>query len=398
MILNKKVFSLALGCKVSQADLAKFKEIFFPGCIEELSASLSDVIILSSCAVTEKAQKESIRMLKKFSKLNKQTYFLGCAVTAYGDLKKLFPQVIFFNNKELEELLTSRVVNSNYRGRKRYILKVGDGCCRECTYCIIRFLRGPLKSRPFEDIKKEILLLHNVDEIVLSAIELALWGYDLGLDIVWLLKEIVTLLDGNDIKIRLGSIYPALLLNKEFINFMISSNKIQPHLHLSLQSASPKVLRSMKRFANVDKILDKIFQIKEKRNDFLVSADIIVGYPTESDKDFQMTIDFLDRLPLVRVHSFPFSSRKGTVASQFKPLDKKIIIERQKMITERFSQSRILKKFIDTEIPSPLWERGDEKYVYGHSSNYIPVKANKNKLNITLLKGKSLDKNYLVVG
>ncbi|AWB10629.1 threonylcarbamoyladenosine tRNA methylthiotransferase MtaB [Thermodesulfobium acidiphilum] len=398
MILNKKVFSLALGCKVSQADLAKFKEIFFPGCIEELSASLSDVIILSSCAVTEKAQKESIRMLKKFSKLNKQTYFLGCAVTAYGDLKKLFPQVIFFNNKELEELLTSRVVNSNYRGRKRYILKVGDGCCRECTYCIIRFLRGPLKSRPFEDIKKEILLLHNVDEIVLSAIELALWGYDLGLDIVWLLKEIVTLLDGNDIKIRLGSIYPALLLNKEFINFMISSNKIQPHLHLSLQSASPKVLRSMKRFANVDKILDKIFQIKEKRNDFLVSADIIVGYPTESDKDFQMTIDFLDRLPLVRVHSFPFSSRKGTVASQFKPLDKKIIIERQKMITERFSQSRILKKFIDKEIPSPLWERGDEKYVYGHSSNYIPVKANKNKLNITLLKGKSLDKNYLVVG
>ncbi|AEE14930.1 RNA modification enzyme, MiaB family [Thermodesulfobium narugense DSM 14796] len=398
MILNKKVFSLALGCKVSQADLAKFKELFFPNYTEEVSASLSDVIILSSCAVTENAQKESIRILKKFSKLNKQIYFLGCAVTAYENLKKLFPQVIFFNNKELEELLSNKVIISNYHGRKRYILKVGDGCCRECTYCIIRYLRGPLRSRPFEDIKKEILMLRNVDEIVLSAIELALWGHDFGLNIVWLLDQIVRLLDNNNTKIRLGSIYPALLLNKEFVNFIANSNKIQPHLHLSLQSASPDVLKSMKRFTNVDKVLDKIFEIRDKRDNFLVSTDIIVGYPTESDRDFQMTIDFLDKLPLVRVHSFPFSARKGTVAFQLKPLDKKIILERQKKVTERFSQSRILEKFIGKEIFSPLWEREDENYIYGHSSNYIPIKANKSNLGITFLKGKSLDKNYLIVG
>ncbi|MGC8483293.1 MAG: radical SAM protein [Thermodesulfobium sp.] len=397
MTSNKKVFSLALGCKVSQADLSKFKDLFFPDCVDEPSANLSDVIILNSCAVTENAQKDSVRMLKKFTKLNKDIYFLGCAASISEDLKKIFPGVNFFDNKELSDLLSRNVHSSNYHDRKRYVLKVGDGCCRECSYCIIRFLRGPLKSRPFEDIRKEISLIQDVNEIVLSAIEVALWGYDFGLDIVWLLKEIIKLIENRDIKIRLGSIYPALLLNKEFVDLMANTGKLQPHLHISLQSASPDVLRSMRRFTNVDKILGKIFEIKETRNDFLVSTDIIVGYPTESDEDFQMTVDFLERLPLVRVHSFPFSSRKGTIAADLKPLDRKILLERQKLITERFSQSKILEGFIGESISDPLWESEDENWLYGHSSNYIPIKLNKRLSRTAILMGKSIDKNHLVL-
>lgn len=398
MTSNKKIFSLALGCKVSQADLSKFKDLLFPDCMDETSANLSDVIILSSCAVTENAQKDSIRMLKKFTMLNKDIYFLGCAASISEDLKKIFPRVNFFDNKQLKDLLSKNAHSSNYHNRKRYVLKVGDGCCRECSYCIIRFLRGPLESRPFEDIRKEISLIQDVNEIVLSAIEVALWGYDFGLDIVWLLKEIIKLIENRDIKIRLGSIYPALLLNKEFINLMANTNKLQPHLHISLQSASPEVLKSMRRFANVDKILEKVFEIKEARHDFLVSTDIIVGYPSESDEDFQLTIDFLDRLPLVRVHSFPFSPRKGTIAADLKPLDRNTLLGRQKLITERFSQSKILEGFIGNKILDPLWEREDDNWLYGHSPNYIPIKFDKRLSRVAILRGKSVDKNHLIIG
>jgi threonylcarbamoyladenosine tRNA methylthiotransferase MtaB len=397
MTSSKKVFSLALGCKVSQADLSKFKDLFFPDCVDETSANLADVIVLSSCAVTENAQKDSIRMLKKFTRLNKDIYFLGCAASISEDLKKNLPGVNFFDNKQLSDLLSRNVHSSNYHDRKRYVLKVGDGCCRECSYCIIRFLRGPLRSRPFEDIEKEIFMLQDVNEIVLSAIELALWGYDFGLDIIWLLKQIIKLVEYRDMKIRLGSIYPALLLNKEFVELMINTEKLQPHLHVSLQSASPEVLKSMRRFTNVDKILDKIFEIKDLRCDFLVSTDIIVGYPTERDEDFQLTIDFLEHLPLVRVHSFPFSSRKGTIAADLKPLDRKVILGRQRLMTERFSQSRILEKFIGDKISDPLWEREDENWLYGHSSNYIPIKLDK-RLSKISLRGKSVDKNHLILG
>jgi threonylcarbamoyladenosine tRNA methylthiotransferase MtaB len=396
MISNKRIFSLALGCKVSQVDLAKFRELFFPGYIEESSVDLADVIVISSCAVTENAQKESIKVLKKFIKLNKQIYFLGCAVSAYKELRDLFPEVTFFDNLELRNLLDKRTVSARYHNRKRYVLKVGDGCCRECSYCVIRILRGPLKSRPFDDIKSEILMLQDINEIVLSSIELALWGYDFGLDIVWLLKEIGKLLHNKNVKIRLGSIYPALLLNKEFVTLMTTTDILQPHLHLSLQSASPEVLKSMRRFTNVDKILEKIFEIKDSRPDFLVSTDIIVGYPIESDRDFQLTVDFLEQLPLVKVHSFPFSPRKGTKAAELKPLEKKVVLERQKLIIERFSQSQILKSFINNNIPDPLWEREDENWLYGHSSNYIPIKLDK-RVSKKFLRGKSVDKNYLIL-
>jgi threonylcarbamoyladenosine tRNA methylthiotransferase MtaB len=253
-----------------------------------------------------------------------------------------------------------------------------------------------LKSRPFDDIKSEILMLQDINEIVLSSIELALWGYDFGLDIVWLLKEIGKLLHNKNAKIRLGSIYPALLLNKEFVTLMTTTDILQPHLHLSLQSASPEVLKSMRRFTNVDKILEKIFEIKDSRPDFLVSTDIIVGYPIESDRDFQLTVDFLEQLPLVKVHSFPFSPRKGTKAAELKPLEKKVVLERQKLIIERFSQSQILKSFINNNIPDPLWEREDENWLYGHSSNYIPIKLDK-RVSKKFLRGKSVDKNYLIL-
>ena len=284
--------------------------------------------------------------------------------------------------------------------RTRSFVKIQDGCDYVCSYCTIPLARGKSRSSRISEVVGHIKDLdsNNVKEIILSGINVGDFGQDNNESFIDLLKAINT--STNIPRIRISSIEPNLITD-QIIDFIASNSKFMPHLHIPLQSGSDKILKKMRRRYNVSSYRDKIFKIKDRIKDCTIGVDVMVGFPGESEDDFNNTYNLLHDLPVSYFHVFPFSERENTMAADMVdsiPLDvryarAKILRKLSKMKFQNIQEESIGK------IRPVLFEMSDEDYFSGLTDNYIRVKVLNNNtidensihnINLLEIKGEQI--------
>lgn len=394
-----KIAFYTLGCKVNQCDTIKLKNIFELSGFEIVDFNeFADIYVVNSCTVTAVADKKTRQFVNRCRKINSNAVvcLIGCFPQAFPQLSKKLnadivlgskdkmdlPQKIdLYLNDNLIKSKTHKIDFENFRCSDRFYktrayIKIEDGCDRYCSYCIIPKARGPIKSKPFSDIKQEIKNLSDLGfaEIVLVGVNLSSYGKDLlNTKLLDVLNYIETV--DNIKRVRLGSLEPDLLKTDD-VKQIAQLHKLCPQFHLSLQSGSDNILNSMRRKYNTKSYVDLVGNIKKYVTNPSVTTDIIVGFPGETDNDVDKTLDLINNIAFLKVHVFPFSARPGTLAynmkNQIPPNVKK---ERLKLIESASDTSR--KKFFNTQkgkIQEVLVEKHVNNYLYGYSKNYLPVK------------------------
>lgn len=347
MLKGKTVAPLTLGCKVNQYETDGMIELLKEAGMTAVSfEEKADVYLINTCSVTNMADKKSRQMIHRAKKLNPDAVVIaaGCYVQAAKD--KLMEDdrisIIIGNNKKkdivriLEDYLQAGVtdegmldisaekeyepltINSTLEHTRAYV-KIQDGCNQFCSYCIIPYVRGRIRSRDIASIIEEVerLALTGVKEIVLTGIHISSYGKDkeneVGLaDVIDAISKIESIK-----RIRLGSLEPSIITD-EFIDRIVVNEKVCPHFHLSLQSGCNTVLKRMNRKYTCEEYFEKCEMLRRAFDRPALTTDVIVGFPGETEEEFQETVDYLTKLNLYEMHIFKFSPRQGTVAAGMK--------------------------------------------------------------------------------
>ncbi|MDR1068371.1 MAG: tRNA (N(6)-L-threonylcarbamoyladenosine(37)-C(2))-methylthiotransferase MtaB [Clostridiales Family XIII bacterium] len=337
--MNRRIAFYTLGCKVNQYETAKLAERF-----AELGFSVvpeterADVYVINSCTVTGIADRKSRNFARRAKKLNHGAVvaMIGCYAETSADELAHMPEIDVLlgsagkdglpalicerlgDSEENQETDGSVSVSYNgadtaAEGRTRSYLKIEDGCDRHCAYCVIPAARGPVRSRAYAAIMAEAaeLIRRGCQEIILTGINAALYG-DGGYDLIALTKEIANL--PGEFRIRLSSLEPT-VVNAGYARRLIGIDKLCPHLHLSLQSGSDDVLAAMGRRYSIEDYRKIIAVLRERDPLFGVTTDIIVGFPGETEADFERSVDAVRRIGFAHVHVFRYSKRPGTRAA-----------------------------------------------------------------------------------
>ncbi len=381
-----KAVVFTLGCKVNECEsdslMSGLKQRGY-----EVSDRLefAELYIVNTCAVTNEAEKKSRQMVARINKLNPnaKVIFTGCAcqnnpqaftkksssflVTGTFSKNKILDMLdmagerLSCEDSEFEELLPVTSLKA------RAFVKVQDGCNNFCSYCLIPYLRGRNRSRNPESVLSEINSLH-AEEIVINGINLSAYEYN-GEGLTGLIKR----LNGVETRIRLGSL-EVNVINEELLEALMGLKDFAPHFHLSLQSGSNNVLKKMNRHYSAEEYLTKVELIRKYFPNAGITTDIIVGFPTETKEDFIETLDFVDKVRFSDIHPFPFSARKGTVASKMQDIDhaeKKrrldIMLEKKAQLKNEFIQKNI------GSIQTCLIEEYKDGFYQGYTENYIRV-------------------------
>ncbi len=400
----KKFYIHTMGCKANQFESSIIAEDLVKNgltpvkCIED-----ADYYILNSCTVTHKSDNEAMYLLR--SAKNKKPGIIniltGCI--AQTEKEKLinydFIDYIVGNDEKLtlfetlHEKHDSKCIVSDIMERKvftkvqlkdinktRASVKIQDGCDNRCSYCIIPFARGKSRSADSDFVINQINYLsqHGFKEVVLTGIHIGLWGKEFGLDLLDLLKDIEekTTIE----RYRLGSLNPHEITD-EMLEFLSKSKKFCPHFHLSLQSACNKTLKSMNRFYKVEDYLKQIDKINSMFDLPFLGSDIITGFAGETEEDFQTTTENLRKSGLSKIHTFPYSVRKGTIGSQITvQVDEKVRQWRSDIIKalSAFKFIEFVNKNIGTEREVLVEKRPDKKtgMLKGVTRNYLTVILN----------------------
>ena len=400
-----KVVVFNLGCKVNQYEcdciIDYLKKLNY-----DVSSELeyADVYIVNTCAVTSEAERKSRQAISRCKSFNKESkiFVIGCA-SQYKPESFMKDGVIYIGgtNNKLEivkhlqdnDLYKSPLIlpkkyeplSLTSTNRTRGYIKIQDGCNKFCSYCIIPFLRGRSHSRKIDDIVKEFDELSKLtNEIVLIGVDLMDFGADTNESLTDLFKE----LKNYNIRIRLGSLY-AELIDEQFLDSVFSLKKFCPHFHLSLQSGDEDILRRMNRHYSVKEYSEKISLIRKYDDLSGITTDVIVGFPTETDDQFNNTYKFLENNEFSDLHLFPYSKREGTLAAKLTQVDKEIVKERMKKLSELKTQ--LEDNFIEKNLKRPqeilIEYKNDDNLYEGYSRNYIRLytKYNQNLREINLL-------------
>lgn len=409
----KSFLVTTLGCKVNTYESQAMKEILLNnGYVEDyINPSL---IIINTCAVTSVAEHKSRQKTSSYAKKfpNAIIVVCGCSTNIHPeDYQKMnFAHIIMSNNNH-EEILklideynkTHKqvfAVDNNKRQRKyqnlrissfdeqvRAFVKIGDGCNNFCSYCIIPFSRGNLRSRDKDEILCEIsrLIENNYQEIVITGIDSASYGLEFDNYRFNDLLEDIMQIKGLK-RLRISSI-EASQIDDRFISLLKKYPAIAPHLHIPLQSGSDTVLQRMKRKYSCEEFYQKIKKIKEELPDVALACDVIVGFPQEIEEEFLQTYNFIKKCGFAFLHVFPYSIRKGTYAAtlpnQINDQTKKERVSRLISLGKELS-NEYKKKFINKEL-NVLIESYDKKtgLYHGLSENYLDcyIKSNTNIIN-----------------
>ncbi|GHU61153.1 tRNA (N(6)-L-threonylcarbamoyladenosine(37)-C(2))- methylthiotransferase MtaB [Clostridia bacterium] len=334
-----------LGCKVNHQESEKLADDFngLGFTIVEQNEP-ADICIINSCTVTSMADAKTRQRIRQARSKNPDAFVcvIGCmpevshdAVSAMeevnlilGSAEKertaaLIVRQLAMTRKELSPTTTATAAAPRYGGRTRAFLKAEDGCDRYCAYCIIPYARGPVRSKPADEIVSEAtgLLSSGYREIILTGINLARYGADFiaqaesdSLPLYKLLKQLTDLDRAREYRIRLGSLEPTVISAGE-AHAIAALPRICPQFHLSLQSGSDRTLKAMERRYTAEDYLDIISALREIDPNFAVTTDVIVGFPGETDEDFSESLAFVERAGFAKVHIFPYSAREGTRAA-----------------------------------------------------------------------------------
>ncbi|GKX31155.1 tRNA (N(6)-L-threonylcarbamoyladenosine(37)-C(2))-methylthiotransferase MtaB [Vallitalea longa] len=430
---NKTVSTHTLGCKVNQYETEAMEELFEKAGYEIVDfKDKADIYVVNTCTVTNVADKKSRQMLSKAEHTNENAIIVavGCyAQIAKDKLEndKNIDLVIGSNNKNrivelVEEYInegnkinvvedigkTTRYENifiSKVNEKTRAYIKIQDGCNQFCSYCIIPYTRGRIRSREMSSVVDEVntLARKGYHEIVLTGIHIASYGKDMAnTSLIDLLIKLNTI--KGILRIRLGSLEPNLITD-EFVKQISALKKICPHFHLSLQSGCDETLKRMNRKYTTDQFFEKVNIIRKAYDNPSITTDIIVGFPGETDKEFNDTMDFVKKIGFSGIHVFKYSMRKGTPAAARKDqINPKIKTERSHILSseEKRIRNDFLQKFINKDVVVLFEEEtiiDGKKCYFGFTENYIKVKViNDNNIQNQQLKATivKIENDYLV--
>lgn len=398
-----------MGCKSNQFESSIIIENLEKNGLRQTNKiDDADVYILNSCTVTHKSDNEALYLLRNVKHKNPDciTVLTGCLAQIEKEklLENDFIDYVIGND---EKLHIFDFINTNEKchasdimqlsefnktvlidtSKTRASLKIQDGCDNRCSYCIIPFARGKSRSADVEFILEQInnFSKNGFKEVILTGIHIGQWGKDIELELLDLLKEIENKTTIE--RYRLGSLNP-LEINDEMLEFLKNSIKFCPHFHLSLQSACNKTLRSMNRFYTVESYLDLIEKINNTFDLPFLGSDIITGFAGETDDDFKITRQNLERSGLSQIHTFPYSLRKGTVgANSLEQVDDKVK-ENRAAIVKQISKNKLnnfINKNINHEFEALIEKNPDKKTgnLKGITRNYLTVILNSKDISLT---------------
>ena len=408
--MNRTVAIHSLGCKVNSYEAESMEQLLKQAgyTIVPFDENITaDIYIINTCSVTNIADRKSRQMLHKSKKINPDAIVVaaGCYVNAdtkkaaednavdivlgnnckinivealenyYKDKNNSEMVVDFKEKQEYEELKLDEVSTHT-----RAYIKIQDGCNQFCSYCIIPYTRGRIRSRDIDEIEEEVtkLVSKGFKEVVLTGIHLTSYGVDNNkgslLEVIMRLDKI----DGLQ-RIRLGSLEPR-VITEEFAKTLSSSKKICPHFHLSLQSGCDTVLKRMNRKYTTQEYYDKCCILRKYFNNPAITTDVIVGFPQEAEEEFEATKVFLEKVHFYEMHIFKYSRRKGTVADRMEgQVDEKVKTQRSAILLElenkmsKEYRKQHIGKTEEVLIEEIVSENGKD-YFMGFTPDYIRVK------------------------
>ena len=416
---------ITLGCKVNTYESEHIKERFKDKGYEIVElTSKPDIIVINTCTVTNQSDSKSRKTIRLAKKTNPNAIIVVCGCASEHHKENIIDtdiDILIGNyykskivdlveeykktNKKINTFVNMRKVDfedmkiNNFLNQTRAFVKIQDGCNNYCSYCIIPYMRGTIRSKDIDIAFNEIkdLVQNGYQEVVLTGIHTGSYGTGKNYDLVDLIKKISTL--DNLKRIRISSI-EITELNDKFMEELNNNPKICDHLHIPIQSGSDKILKLMNRKYNIDEFKEQVNKIRNIRPNINLTTDLIVGFPTETDDDFNETYNNLIDIKFSKIHTFPYSKRDGTPASLMKQVNDSIKKQRVHKILELSDklENNYYNGFKDKEL-QVLIEEVYENYSIGHTDNYIKVIINKSlehnkfiKVNIeniekTLVKG-----------
>ncbi len=409
---RKKVAFLTLGCKTNQYETNGMSQKFLEAGYEICNLKDNpDIFIVNTCTVTNIADRKSRQALRKIKDDNKDLVVIavGCyAQVAKNVLEEMKEIDIVLGNKEKKDIVKyvekfleekKKIIDIadiskqkdfdeygciTYTERARTEIKIQDGCNNFCSYCLIPYARGRIRSRKKENILREVEIIANngIKEIVLTGIHIASYGKDFenGYKLIDLLEDLNNV-EGIE-RIRLGSLEPT-IITEEFVQRLSKLKKICNHFHLSLQSGCNETLKRMNRKYTIEGFKNATERLRKFFKDVNLTTDVIVGFPGENDEEFDTTYNFLKEIAFYKMHIFKYSKRDGTVAAKMpNQIDGNTAEERSRKLIELSENNMKLynEKYLGKEV-EVLFEEKQGDYWVGHTRNYMVVKVK--------------DKNYL---
>lgn len=372
----------------------------------------ADIYIINTCTVTNMSERKSRQILRRAKELNPKSILcvVGCyAQVAKDELSKMKEIDIvlgtndranivkcvkdFIKSKsriqEVSDIMKQREYiewgSVAYTDKARAEIKVQDGCDRYCTYCLIPYARGPVRSRKMQEIYDEIVEIakSGIKEIVITGIHISSYGKDFSEKVTLIdLLEKIHDIDGIE-RIRLGSLEP-LIITEEFVKRLKNLPKVCNHFHLSLQSGCDETLERMNRRYKTEDFKEIVGILRNNIPEVALTTDVIVGFPGETDEEFEKTYEFLKEIKFSKMHVFKYSPRKGTKAAEFKnQIDGNTKNKRSDILIKLSEENEedFAKTYIDKEI-EVLFENENE----GHTKNYIKVESNEKIKNAPIIK------------
>ena len=393
------------GCKVNQYESQVMSDLMTQNGYE-LSADkeTADIIIINSCTVTAVSDNKVMKLIRHLRRTNQNAVIVltGCMPQAYPDNTAEFAQVdIVLGNSmrselpsEIDRFLREReqIINvhrytknsdfeivsvSDFEERTRAFVKIEDGCNRYCSYCIIPYARGPVRSKPLNVLKKELAQLasHGYKEIVLVGINLSAYGQDIGCH----LCDAVECACGTQgiERVRLGSLEPE-RMDKESIERLSKLDKFCPQFHLSLQSGCTETLRRMNRHYTADEYERIVNDLRAVFPNCSITTDVMVGFAGETEEEFNDSLSFVKKICFAKAHVFPYSQRKGTAAAgRTGQIDNSVKAQRSRVMIQAVNDSRRI--FMQSQIgltePVLFEQRSDDGMWQGYTRNYTPVRV-----------------------
>ncbi len=429
----KKVAFHTLGCKVNQYETEAMEKLFEDANYDIVKEEeLADIYVINTCTVTNLSDRKSRQFIRKSKRQNPDAIVavVGCySQVSPEEVEKLEGVDVIIGTSDRKRIVElceeAKEINSpinivrstktykefekinvdEIKSKTRAYIKVQDGCNQYCSYCIIPYARGPIRSRQAEDVIEEVekLAQSGFKEVILTGIHIASYGKDLKDISLGQLIEKIGRIEGIE-RIRLSSVEPN-LIDHDFMKILKDTGKVCDHFHLSLQSGSNGVLRRMHRRYTREEYKEKVDLIRSYMPDAGITTDIIVGFPGETDEEFEETLDFVRDIGFSRIHVFKYSPREGTPAAGYedqvhgniKNERSRILIELGDQLMKDFN-SQYLEK--DLEVLYEMENKDQAANLEGYTTNYIRVKSKADSAIIgSVVETKIIDsKDDLLIG
>jgi threonylcarbamoyladenosine tRNA methylthiotransferase MtaB len=404
--IPQKVKFATLGCRVNQYETQAIRESFLKQNYRETADSKeADVFVLNTCTVTAKSDRENRYAIRKFRRENPKAKMIvtGCFVERNRQELETIPGIdLIVGNQEKSELVTrfehfcigsacqeaaniskrqfSPLSVSRFEGRTCGYIKIQDGCNHSCSFCKVSLVRGPFRSRALKEVIEEAKRLgkNGYREIVLTGVQLGAYGLDFKKPGA-LAELLAKLSEFQELRrIRLSSIEPT-DVSDDLIDAIVSNEKICRHLHIPLQSGSEAILERMNRRYDRDFYKKLVAKIRSRMDDFILTTDVIVGFPGETDEQFEDTAELLEELKPYQVHIFPYSPRPGTRSAQMEErVSKKIVMHRRNKLSLLTTELRreVQEPFLgrEYEILVEDSKQAEKGWGEGRTANYVSVR------------------------